>query len=150
MMNDGSADLSVRLRLTADHTRLDQIFDDACDLVGAGNCDAARGAFKQFAQGLAHHIAVEEGFLFPAFDAHAHMPGPTTVMRDEHRAIERLLALASASLGAGDAGQFATEAAELAAVLKAHNLKEERVLYPRSDASLDQRDRAQVIGALDP
>jgi hemerythrin superfamily protein len=69
-------------------------------------------------------------------------------MRHEHRAIEQLIARASASLAAADAALFATEAAELAAILEAHNLKEERILYPRTDATLDDNERAGLIAAL--
>jgi hemerythrin superfamily protein len=148
MMNQDRAELSISRHLAADHSRLDILFDDACSLVGAGDFARAATAFAEFARGLAHHIAVEERFLFPVFDARVYLPGPTTVMRHEHRAIEQLLALANASLAAADAGQFATEAAELAVILKAHNLKEERILYPRTDAALDESERAGLIAAL--
>ena len=69
-------------------------------------------------------------------------------MRREHRAIEQLLTRAAAALEARDGGAFATEAAELAVVLAAHNMKEERILYPRSDAALDESERAAVVAAL--
>jgi hemerythrin superfamily protein len=148
MMNKASAATSVATELTADHTRLDALFDDACRSVGAKDFAPASAAFSEFARDLAHHIGVEERSLFPAFDARVHMPGPTTVMRQEHRALEKLLARAAASLEARDAARFATEAAELAAILSAHNMKEERILYPRCDAALDETERAAVVAAL--
>lgn len=148
MIEKQSASISISQELAADHARLDRLFDDACSHVGAGDFGEAGAAFEQFATGLAHHIAVEERALFPAFDARAGVPGPTTVMRLEHRAIERAIALLWASLRAGDAGRFAGDAAELAALVMAHNLKEERILYPRSDAALDERERARVLAEL--
>lgn len=148
MMTNGNAVTAVSTELTADHARLDALFDDACRSVGANDFARATPAFAEFARGLAHHIGVEESFLFPALDARVRTPGPTTVMRHEHRAIEQLLTLAAASLAARDAATFGADAAELAAILAAHNMKEERVLYPRSDAALDPTERAAVVAAL--
>jgi iron-sulfur cluster repair protein YtfE (RIC family) len=142
-------DRTVSRHLVADHARLDALFDDACDRVGGGDFVGASGVFHAFAHGLQHHIDIEERFLFPVFDARVPLRGPTTVMRHEHRAIEQLLATAGASLKARDAGQFATDAAELAALVKAHNLKEERVVYPQTDAALDDAERAELVTALE-
>jgi hemerythrin superfamily protein len=147
MISEQRAVASITQELTADHERLDRLFDEVRSRVGASDFARATTSFGEFARALAHHIAVEERFLFPAFDAR-HMPGPTTVMRHEHRAIEQLMALAADSLKSQDASRFAAEAAELAAILAAHNMKEERVLYPRSDAALDEVERAQVLAAL--
>ena len=140
---------TVSRLLAGEHARLDALFDDACTCAGACDFVGAIGAFHAFAHGLAHHIELEERFLFPVFDARAGMLGPTTVMRHEHRALEQLLALAAASLQARDGGQFAAEAAELAALVRAHNLKEERILYPRTDAALDDVERAELVAALE-
>ncbi|HEX8954354.1 MAG TPA: hemerythrin domain-containing protein, partial [Polyangia bacterium] len=82
-------------------------------------------------------------------DARVPMRGPTTVMRHEHRSIEQLLALAAASLQARDAEQFATEAAELSALIRGHNLKEERIIYPATDGALDDGERAELLAALE-
>ncbi|HXU72308.1 MAG TPA: hemerythrin domain-containing protein [Polyangia bacterium] len=148
MINQESAAASISLALSADHERLDRLFDDACTRVGAGDFPGATMSFSEFARGLLHHIAVEERSLFPAFDARARMPGPTAVMCHEHRAIERSLALAADALTSLGASRFATEAAELSAILAAHNMKEERIIYPRSDAALDETERAAVLEAL--
>ena len=140
---------TVSRPLTADHERLDALFDEACACVGKGDFAGAVGVFHNFAHGLQHHIDIEERFLFPVFDARVPMRGPTTVMRHEHRSIEQLLALATASLRAQDAAQFGSEAAELAALLRAHNMKEEHVLYPRTDGALDDAERAELVTALE-
>ncbi len=142
-------DHTVSRHLAADHARLDGLFDDACSRVGAGDFSAALGLFHAFAHGLQRHIDVEERFLFPVFDARVGMHGPTAVMRHEHRAIQQLLPQAAAALQARDAGEFATAAAELAAILSAHNQKEERVIYPRTDGALDDAERAELVSALE-
>jgi hypothetical protein len=80
---DGVA-ASMRQELTADHRRLDKLFDDTCGHVRSG--DFARATLA--------------------------------------------------------------DAAELAAIVAAHDMKEERILYARSDATLDEPERAQVLAAL--
>lgn len=148
MMNKAIGATSVTRTLTLDHQRLDQLFEEACRFAGDGDFARAGRAFGELARGLRHHIDVEERLLFPAFDARVPMPGPTTVMRHEHRAIDELLGVAQAALAAGEGALFAREAAELTALLRAHNLKEERVLYPRCDAALDEQEQAGVVAAL--
>jgi iron-sulfur cluster repair protein YtfE (RIC family) len=148
MINQGSIASSVSRRLTVDHMRLDGLFDQACELVGRGDFAGAGAAFGEFASGLGHHIAVEERFLFPIFDERVVAGGPTLVMRHEHRKIEQLIALAGASLRASDPVTFATEAAQLAAILQAHNMKEERVLYPHTDAVLSDEESAGIVDVL--
>lgn len=144
-----SPDSLVSRHLEADHARLDALFDDACSKAGAGDFVSAIATFHDFDQGLRHHIDIEERLLFPAFDARVPMRGPTTVMRHEHQSIKQLLILAAASLAAHDAAQFGGQAAELAAILRGHNMKEERVLYPRTDAALDDDEHARLIAALE-
>lgn len=134
--------------LGTDHERLDSLFADARRLAAAGELLAARAAFEPFAQGLARHLAVEEQVLFPAFDATVPMRGPTTVMAHEHRSIEHLLGRAREALEADDSGRFDDAAAELSELLHAHNVKEERVLYPRLDAALDPAARADLVARL--
>ena len=148
MIDKATSETSITATLTADHARLDGLFEEACRFAGDGDFARARRSFDEFARGLAHHIRIEERFLFPAFDARLRMPGPTTVMRQEHRAIEALLAVAHGLLAADEGGMLAREAAELAALLRAHNLKEERVLYPRSDAALGEHEQAEIVTAL--
>jgi iron-sulfur cluster repair protein YtfE (RIC family) len=134
--------------LGSDHERLDNLFADARRLAAAGELLRARAAFEPFAHGLARHLAVEEKLLFPTFDAHVPMRGPTTIMTNEHRSFEHLLTRARDALEAGDAARFDDAAAELSELLHAHNLKEERILYPRLDAALDPTARAELVARL--
>ena len=148
MRDRSEAEPSISSEFTRDHCRLDVLFEDARRLATADNLGGAAAAFRRFAYELARHIAAEEKQLFPMFDARAGMRGPTTMMRHEHRELERLMAVAAASLEREDAATFATEAAALAAILGTHNLKEERVLYPRTDAVVDESERARLVASL--
>lgn len=148
MRDQNDRQRSISSTFTRDHCRLDVLFEDARRLATADNLGGAAAAFRRFEYELGRHIAAEEKQLFPLFDARAGMPGPTTMMRHEHRELERLLALAAASLEREDGATFATEAAALAALLGTHNLKEERVLYPRTDAIVDESERADLVAAL--
>jgi hemerythrin-like domain-containing protein len=139
---------TVSQYLSADHARLDKIFADTRRLADAGEWLPARAAFEPFAQGLTHHIAVEEQRLFPVFEARLRTAGPTTVMRLEHRSIEQLLARLRAALDGSDGAAFGDAAAELGRIIEVHNRKEEHVLYPRLDAALDVAERNQLVAAM--
>jgi regulator of cell morphogenesis and NO signaling len=149
MRDESDPEPSISSEFTRDHCRLDIHFEDARRLATADKLGGAVAAFRRFAYELARHVGIEEKQLFPLFDARAGMPGPTTMMRHEHRELERLVALAAASLEREDAATFATEAAALAALLGTHNLKEERVLYPRADAVVEESERADLLAALE-
>lgn len=144
----GTSHETVSSFLGDHHEELDRLFAEARRLAGAGHFEAAREAWFAFADGLGRHMAAEESILFPAFDAEVPMRGPTAVMCHEHRAIEEMLARARAALEDDDALRFDDVAAELADLLHAHNVKEERVLYPRLDAALDGAARAALVGRL--
>lgn len=132
--------------LGADHEHLDQLFAEVQRLLAAGA--PALAAFEPFALGLRSHMAVEERLLFPAFDRVVPMRGPTTVMTHEHRRIEELLVGAEAALRAADRERFDEAAAALVDQLRSHNMKEERVLYPRIDAALSPPARDALVNDL--
>ena len=75
------------------------------------------------------------------------MMGPTRVMRMEHEQIQADLEAIHKKL---EALNFQTEAEEqsLLAVLSAHNLKEEKILYPAIDRSINDTDRAAIFEAI--
>jgi len=70
--------------------------------------------------------------------------GPTGVMRAEHREIEALLeALADVVGLKGRAAESLRE--QLQAVLGAHNMKEENVLYPGIDRLLGKQESDALV-----
>jgi regulator of cell morphogenesis and NO signaling len=144
----GIATSSVSAALGADHYRLDARLGDALRLAAAGRLEPARTSFAAFSQSLTRHIAAEEGLLFPVFEARVGVVGPTSVMRHEHRAIAATLQRAQSALDDGDAGAFCDEGEELSTMMAAHNHKEERVIYPRTDDTLDELERAALVLSL--
>ena len=140
---------SVTAYLSWDHDRLDALLESVRDRVARGEWGEARREYGEFDRGLDRHIRLEEGILFPAFEALTPTgAGPTAVMREEHRAIRAALDFMRAALARGDANSFHDGVAALLTVLPAHNVKEERVLYPATDRALSGPDRAALAARL--
>lgn len=144
---DPSEPRSVTGYLTWDHRRLDGIFEDVKRRVADGTFDAAQARFRTFADGLDHHIDMEERILFPAFEEATGMTaGPTQVMRVEHARIRVRLGEIATALAGRDRGAFSESAEALVALLGAHNAKEEGILYPMSDrVAGDERGREEMV-----
>ena len=132
-----------------DHDRLEDLFAGFRESLMAGRREEARNSFEEFRTGLHHHIHMEEEVLFPAFEQATRMgpQGPTAVMRQEHREIERLLAELARGLSdpPGNATQLERLHGELHRVLGEHNAKEEHVVYPLTDRHHLPTDRDALI-----
>jgi hemerythrin-like domain-containing protein len=129
---------SAMAYLQADHRRLDALMDKARAAALDGRAPEAAAAFLEFREGLMRHIKIEEGLLFPEFEAATGMPaqgGPTGVMRLEHEEIIRLLGEIRDLFDSpvADLQAFDSMRGALVALLREHNDKEERVLYPMTD-----------------
>jgi hemerythrin-like domain-containing protein len=129
---------SASAYLQADHRRLDDLMNKAREAAQAQRAAEAAASFLEFREGLMRHIKIEEGLLFPEFEAATGMPrqgGPTGVMRLEHEEIIRLLGEIRALFDAPapDLHAFESLRGALVALLREHNDKEERVLYPMTD-----------------
>jgi iron-sulfur cluster repair protein YtfE (RIC family) len=116
-----------------DHERLDALLQ-SFQTLKPQNVSKAKEVFTQFKSGLERHIQWEENLLFPLWEEKTGMSdgGPTFVMRHEHRRIEEQLQAIDRNVAAEHADDAQSEQA-LLALLTAHNLKEERVLYPAID-----------------
>lgn len=137
---------SVTGYLQADHDRLDAIALEVVRLAAEGSFAEARRRFGEFACGLGWHIDVEEQVLFPAFEEKTGMTrGPTTVMRAEHVDIREHMRRVTAALEASDAAATKAALGELTALLGAHNMKEERMLYPMTDRALGGADAQEAL-----
>ena len=98
---------------------------------------------------LRRHIHVEEVHVFPRLRQAGMIP-PVLVMLREHGliwdtldGIDRLL-----SDDAHDVAALRTQCDRLTEQLEAHNMKEERILYPAADDTLDADGVASVEAAL--
>lgn len=135
--------------LAWDHDRLERLEQRAFELFAEGEAEGAGAAWVDFAFGLQRHIRFEEEILFPTFEDKVGVSreeGPTAVMREEHREIERLLD----AIGRAFAGEGAPLPlrSDLHRVLGQHNLKEERVLYPGADQFLSVEERDALVARI--
>jgi iron-sulfur cluster repair protein YtfE (RIC family) len=130
-----------------DHERLDALFRQFQELKRSDSAKAAE-AFKEFKFGLQRHIVWEEELLFPRWEqATGITAGPTRVMRIEHRRIGEALEAIHKKVQAGDP-ESDQEEQQLIALLASHNQKEERILYPAIDQTLDEPDRAALFAEM--
>jgi len=128
-----------------DHDRLDEIFKEF-QATKRQNAEKTKTLFQEFLRGLQRHIVWEEEILFPVFEAHANMGhdhGPTAVMRNEHRQINMFLEQILEKVTAEDPTSDEAEQG-LLTVLTAHNIKEEKILYPWIDNSVSENERASL------
>ena len=138
---------SVKVYFEEDHDRLERLFKGFQDLKRT-DFPKAKECFKEFRSGLQRHIIWEEEILFPLFEEKTGMSlGPTQVMRAEHRQIRDHLEAIHKKVHEADPGSDPEEAS-LLATLSAHNRKEEMILYPAIDQSIDDADRAKVFEAM--
>lgn len=135
--------------LQSDHRRLDAILVECKALAAAGAFPAAASRFAAFGRGLSRHIDAEEDVLFPALAGWApDAAGPMHVMTAEHEVIRQTIAAIGNALEKGD-GAWRALVQQLEEVLGAHNMKEERVLYPMADeASRGEPDVEQVQAGI--
>jgi hemerythrin-like domain-containing protein len=123
--------------LGSDHRACDEVFAAAEAAVAQKNWDNARELFDRFQAAMAHHFAMEETVLFPAFEARTGMSmGPTEVMRMEHVQMRDLLQGMQQAMAASDQNGFLGLSETLNMLMQQHNLKEENMLYPMSDQVL--------------
>lgn len=142
---------SVTEYLEGDHKRLDAIVPEVQRLLSARSFPEASERFAEFTCGLGRHIDVEEQVLFPTFEQMTGMAGggPTFVMRGEHVEIRRLMSEMTSALAAADATKADESLRGLTETLAAHNMKEERMLYPMIDqAAGNDRARDDLVKRL--
>jgi uncharacterized protein (DUF2249 family) len=133
--------------LGADHQRLDAIFSGVREMITAQEFPGATLKFAEFVCGLTRHIAAEEEILFPLFESRIPMTkGPTSVMRDEHKHIQRGMDSVLNALCNRDEASSGTTLAALGAILSMHNQKEEQILYPMiDDMAGDEHGRHDLV-----
>ncbi|MFO7543779.1 MAG: hemerythrin domain-containing protein [Thiobacillus sp.] len=78
--------------LGSDHRACDALLASAEEAVAQQDWKAATSLFDRFQAARAHHFAMEEAVLFPAFEARTGQSGgPTQVMRMEHEQMRGLI-----------------------------------------------------------
>jgi len=132
------------------HRHCDRFFSVALEAAAASDWAGFKRQIAALRDALERHIAFEEGELFPAFEeATGLRQGPTEVMRAEHGEMRDLLDALGAAQPRIDPEGCRAELEQLRAILQAHNVKEESVLYPACDQLLGARsdllDGAQAL-----
>lgn len=121
--------------LEREHREIDEGLEAFADSRGTGEPDTA--ALAQAVAGLRRHIYLEEEMFFPPLRA-AGLMGPVLVMLREHGELWRLLDALEAELARDHSGDATAGLLDdLMPRLEAHNLKEERILYPQADTVLE-------------
>jgi hemerythrin-like domain-containing protein len=129
--------------LTHQHTRCDTHFAEAETAVAEARWDRAIAAFQTFRKDTLHHFDLEEGRVFPAFEARTGMVGgPTAVMRAEHQQLRDMLQAMGQALNNRDSEAYLGLSETLLMLMRQHNLKEENILYPMLDQVLDGDEAA--------
>lgn len=141
-------DRKISTTFEEDHDRLDTLFKTFQDCKRT-NCSRAKESFKEFKFGLQRHIVWEEDLLFPLWDEKTGMAegGPTQVMRKEHRQIGECLEAIHQKVQEQNPDSDREERA-LLELLGAHNMKEERVLYPSIDQVTSEEERTSIYRAM--
>jgi uncharacterized protein (DUF2249 family) len=141
------ADRTITEYLQSDHRRLDGIMESFQAALKQARWEEASTDFREFVLGLRRHIKIEEEILFPVFEEKTGMTdaGPTFVMKMEHKEIHDLLDRTLAATDGHDAARASETAGALISILMDHNMKEEHILYPESDAFISDTERAQII-----
>lgn len=121
--------------LEREHREIDEGLEVFAASRGTGEPDTA--ALAQAVAGLRRHIYLEEELFFPPLRA-AGLMAPVLVMLREHGQMWRLLDALEAELARDPAGDATAGLLDdLMPRLEAHNLKEERILYPQADTVLE-------------
>jgi iron-sulfur cluster repair protein YtfE (RIC family) len=141
--------VSITAALARDHVRIAFALEELEMMVEDGELERADFYFEDLERRLRRHIWKEEEILFPVFDERARLVGPTHVMRLEHRRIDALLTALHAALSHGQATAAHEALLALQSVVAEHHRKEERILYPKTDAVLDDGERAALLERLE-
>ena len=123
--------------LAPDHHRCDSLFALAEESAASGEWEKTADNFASFRKALAHHFAMEEQVMFPAFEEHTGMTaGPTQVMRMEHQQMRELLGQMAEAAQKRDKEEFLGLSDTLLLIMQQHNVKEEQMLYRMADQAL--------------
>ena len=134
--------------MSGDHPRCDDLFAEAEAAAGRGDWSACKRGFQAFHDAMGQHFAREETVLFPAFEARSGSGvGPTHVMRMEHEQMRELFEDMARAVQAHDRDAYLGLAETLLVLMQQHNLKEEQILYPMTEAVL-AAEQSEVMARM--
>ena len=140
--------MSYQQILSAQHRACDAEFAGIEQAAHRHDWQAAAQAASTFIDDTEAHFRFEEDKLFPRLQSAMPMAaGPTAVMCAEHAHLRELFAELRGAIDAQDANSLADVVDTLLMVMQQHNAKEENILYPMADRSLDAGLLDDPIGA---
>ena len=137
--------------MSADHQRCDNLFAEAEAAAVKNDLAATVAGFNAFHQAMVHHLTMEENIMFPAIEeaTGSYMSGPTRIMRMEHGQMRGLFEDIEAALAAEDTHACAGLLETLLILMQQHNMKEEQMLYPMADRTLQESEKIiKQMGAM--
>lgn len=140
--------ITINQFMADDHRRCDDLFIGAENAADQGDWASCARRFGEFADGMERHFRMEENVLFPVFEQHTGMTmGPTEVMRNEHAQMRDVLKQLEQAVEQKNQDAYLSYSETLLILMQQHNLKEESVLYPMIDQSLNGNSQ-QIIGRM--
>lgn len=123
----------------ADHRACDDTWAALEAAASAGDAATSQARWETFHTALQRHFRMEEEVLFPALEEATGMrdAGPVAVMKHEHQQMRALLTELSRAAQAGDYQGLLDQGDTLLMVIQQHNAKEEGILYPLADRTLE-------------
>ena len=138
---------SIEQIMRHDHERLDVLLEAGAKAVRKGLWHEATDLLQRFRHGMVDgHMMVEETMLFPAFEAQEgndDLP-LTALLRKGHRDLRVFFLEMEEAIGARDAEEYSALLSTVQAILKHHDAKEEKELYPHLAEALS--DQGQLAG----
>ncbi len=138
---------TVSTALAAEHRLIDHGIEAFADSDTAEVTEPQRAGLLHAITALRRHIYLEEEFLFPPL-REAGLVGPVMVMVHEHGQMWPILDLLEKQLSAGTTDTAGSVCRDLLGQLAAHNMKEERILYPQVEDLLPAACLADLTGLL--
>ena len=140
------------------HDRLGRLLEDHQLALIHGDLEGARRLLARFATGIRAHIRHEEDVLLPVYEERVKVTriGDPETLRDEHRQIEAALRKIEArtteldregGTWEGSVLHLLEEQYRFKRLLKHHNHREDRSLYPLLDAACSLDERRNLLRA---
>lgn len=133
-----------------DHRRMEDLLHEGTQAARASQWAQARVSLDFYADALLRHADIEDAILFPAYEqlSGGLADSPTAMMRHEHTEVRA--AVHDLARAAREAQLAALEAAlaRLGAVVVEHHTKEEEILFPSMDESMEPAAREALVEQL--
>ncbi len=127
--------------MTSHHRSCDALLVESETPLANKDWPAFTQQWQQFSKALLEHFLAEEDILFPKFEQATGMTqGPTMVMRSEHEQMRSMLSQMEGAITNQDFEKAAGIVESLMLFIQQHNMKEEQILYPMTDAHLADND----------